>query len=127
MYSILIIGLLVLFGGMLIAGIQKPEKLQIELGQTFRNDHVKIYLDKKLVFDKKVTTPDSGRIAEGIRVTKPKKPFEIMVEVNGAKFEKSSPKHETELDKKDYSLLINYNPETEEVEIKTKVVIVLYE
>jgi hypothetical protein len=105
----------------------KGKMLKIELGQTFRNDHVKVYLDKKLVYSKQITSSDSALITDVFEVTKPKMPFTIMVEVNGEKFEKSSPKQEKELDKEDYSLLVNYNRETEEVEIKTKIVIVLYD
>ncbi|KAA9333648.1 hypothetical protein [Adhaeribacter soli] len=103
------------------------QKLKIELGQTFRNDKVKVYLNQKLVYHQTLTTPDSAQITDAFKVPKPKKPFALTVEINDVKFEKSSPKNARELDKEDYSLLINYHPETEEIEIKTKIVIVLYD
>jgi hypothetical protein len=105
----------------------KKQKLKIELGQHFRNDNVKIYLDKKLVYNKTISTPDSALITDVFEVTKPKKSYTITIEVNGVTFEKSSPKQAKELDMEDYSLLVNYNRETEEVELKTKIVIVLYD
>jgi len=104
-----------------------PQKLQIELGKHFQEDRVKIYLDKKLVYNKQITTADSTKATDVFTVTKPKKPFVITVEVNGEKFEKSSPKQTKELNKEDYSLLIDYNRKAEEVEIKTKTVIILYD
>src|SRR5688500_7884331 len=107
------------------AGFQKTKKLKIELGQTYVNDQVKIYLDKKLVYNKQLSTPDSLRITDIVEVKKPDQPFTITVEINGAKFEKSSPKQHKELDDEDYSLLIDYNRAAEEVEIKTKTVIIL--
>ena len=120
--------LLLLFAcGEVRAGKQKARKLKIELGQTFKKDEVKIYLDKKLVYQKQLTTPDSARITDAFEVKKSDKPFTITVEINGEKFEKSSPKQQKELDDEDYSLLIDYNREAEEVEIKTKTVIILYD
>ena len=107
--------------------MQKTKPLKIELGQTFQEDDVKVYLDQKLVYHRKLTTPGSALITDALEVPKPKKPFTLTVEINGAKFEKSSPKDSKELDKEDYSLLVNYDPETEEVEIKTKIVMVLYD
>ena len=109
------------------AGFQKTKKLKIELGQSFSNDLVKIYFDKKLVYNKLLSTADSVRITDVVEVKKPEKMFTITVEINGTKFEKSSPKRQKELEDEDYSLLINYNEEAEEVEIKTKTVIILYD
>ena len=106
---------------------QKAEKLTIELGQTFANDGVKIYLDKKLVYNKLITTPDSSRITDVFEVKKPAKAYTLTVEINGSRFEKSSPKNQKELNTEDYSLLIDFNREAEEVEIKTKTVIILYD
>lgn len=119
--------MLALSTGFFQAGSPKDKKLKIELGQGFQNDRVKVYLDKKLVYNKAISTPDSALITDFVEVLKPKKPFTIRVEVNGEKFEKSSLKQENELDREDYSLLINYNREAEEVEIKTKILIVLYD
>ena len=102
-------------------------KLKIELGQHFQNDEVKIYLDKKLVYNKKLASTDSVAITDAFEVPKPKNDFTLTVEVNGEKFEQSSPKKQKELDDEFYSLLINYNRQAEEVEIKTKTVIILYD
>lgn len=109
------------------AAFQKAKKLKIELGRTFLNDTVKIYFDKKLVYHQQLNTPDSAQITDIFEVKKPEKPFTITVEINGIKFEKSSPKRQKELDDEGYSLLIDYNREAEEVEIKTKTVIILYD
>ncbi len=106
---------------------QKNQKLKIELGQTYRNDRVKIFLDKKLVYNKQVITPDSALISDAFTVNKPKKPFSITLEINGAKFEKSAPKQTKELDKEDYSILIDYDREAEEIDIKRKIIIILYD
>ncbi|MFC5269151.1 hypothetical protein [Adhaeribacter terreus] len=106
---------------------QKAKKLKIELGETFRNDQVKIYLDKKLVYDKRISTSDSATIADLFYVNKPKKPFTISVEINGVRYEKSSPKQQKELDDENYSLLINYNRENAEVEVETQSLIILYD
>ena len=106
---------------------QKIEKLKIELGQVFANDAVKIYLDKKLVYNKVISSLDSVRITDAFEVKKTAKAFTITVEINGSRFEKSSPKNQKELNTEDYSLLIDYNREAEEVEIKTKTVIILYD
>ncbi|HSI89853.1 MAG TPA: hypothetical protein VK927_01995, partial [Adhaeribacter sp.] len=67
------------------------------------------------------------RLTDVFEVKKPKKPFTITVEINGARFEQSSPKQQRELDDDGYSLVINYNRSAEEVEIKTKTVIILYD
>lgn len=106
---------------------QQRRKLKIELGQRFREDDVKIYVDQKPVYRKVLSTPDSAELTDAFEINKPKQAFTLTVEINGAKFEKSSPKKAKELDTEDYSLLINYDRETEEVEIKTKTVIVLYD
>jgi hypothetical protein len=111
----------------LLADNLKNKKLKIELGHGFANDAVKIYLDKKLVYNKAVSSKAESGVTDVFFVVKPKKPFSITVEVNGQWFEKSSLKNEKELDKEDYSILINYNRDSEEVEIKTKAVIVLYD
>ena len=106
--------------------IPKP-KLKIELGQHFQNDKVKIWLDKKLVYNKVVFTPDSLAFSDVFEVPKPKNDFTIIVEVNGEKFEQSRPKKQKELNDEFYSLLINYDRAAEEIEIKTKTVIILYD
>lgn len=103
------------------------QKLRIELGQYFQKDEVKIYLDKKLVYNKTLTTSDAAAVTDAFEIPKPKKEFTLTVEINGEKFEQSSPKKQRELDDKDYSLLVNYNREAEEVELKTKTVIILYD
>lgn len=130
MQHVLKIGLILLLlaaYGNIYAAKQKAGKLKIELGQMFANDVVKVYFDKKLVYNKQITTPDSAQMTDMVEVKKPENDFTITVEINGEKFEKSSPKRQKELDDEDYSLLINYNRETEEVEIKTKTVIILYD
>ena len=113
--------------GLLYGWNSKLQKLKIELGQTYRNDLVRVFLDKKLVYEKRVTTNDSTGIADVFYLNKPTKPFIVLVEVNGVKFEKSNLKNKAELGKEDYSLLISYDREAEELEIKTKIVMVLYD
>lgn len=109
-------------------GQQAPKpKLKIELGRDFQNDTVKIYLDKKLVYNKIVLSPDSLSISDAFEMPKPKNDFTLTVEINGEKYEQSRPKKQKELDDEFYSLLINYHREAEEVEIKTKTVIILYD
>ena len=80
--------------GIIPAEAQKAQKLKIELGKTFQSDEVKIYLDKKLVYNKKLATPDSVLITDAFTVNKPKKPFRVTVEINGDRFEQSRPKHQ---------------------------------
>lgn len=124
---ILLLFCLLLFAGKIQA--QKPAKqeLQIHFGQEFRNDRVKVYFDEKLVLDKKITVTDTSMTRTFFNVPKPKKPFAITVEVNGVKFEKSALKKARELDREDYAIVINYNRQTEEVEIQTKTVTILNE
>ena len=124
---LLLIFLIGIFRPEAFAKEPQQQKLKIELGQTFRNNEVKVYLNQRQVYHQKLTTPDSAQITDAFEIPKPKKPFRLTVEINGIKFEKSSPKNARELDKEDYSLLINYHPETEEIEIKTKILIVLYD
>ncbi|MBK0401529.1 hypothetical protein I5M27_00950 [Adhaeribacter sp. BT258] len=109
------------------AEAQKAKKMKIELGETFRNDQVKVFLNKDLVYDKRTTTADSASIADLFYVNRPKGPYTVTVEINGQKFEKSSPKQKKELDDENYSLLINYNRDSAEVELKTHSLIILYD
>lgn len=109
------------------AEAQKSKKMKIELGETFRNDQVKVFLNKDLVYDKRTTTADSATIADLFYVNRPKGPYTVTIEINGQKFEKSSPKKQKEIDDENYSLLINYNRENGEVELKTHSLIILYD
>jgi hypothetical protein len=122
-----VLAFLSILPGIIPAEAQKAKKLKIELGETFKYDQVKIYLDKKLVYDNRVSTVDSAGLADLFYVNKPKTPYTITVEINGSKFEKSTPKKKKELDDEDYSILINYNREAGEIDVKTKTLIILYD
>jgi hypothetical protein len=102
-------------------------ELTIELGQTFKNDKVKIYLNKKVIYDKRVSSKDTLQYNGIVRIRLPRKAFLLTIEVNGKQIQQKSLKfkrdwHETEDTysyNPGYGFLINYNEEKKEIKLDT--------